>query len=216
MFKPKTSPAIMHDPTRDELAAAIERHSIAVRQLAANEEATSATRRLIPTAEADIEKHKEAVEQAKANAARHLTDSVLGAAGDAPLSIKDARAALQDARDTLEAAQGALEGLVAAHKAADDSVELSRMTLKSQIGAAVSSSPTVSRLLAEYFELQRQLAQRRSVLLVIDCKSAIPHEHRHWASRRTDETDDAGIALWNAAFAALETDADASLPGATR
>jgi hypothetical protein len=78
-----------------------------LRMLVANKAAHQTAFDAVIAARRALEKTIAAIEEAKVNAARHLTDVALGRDGAAPMSVKDARARVQDAEDVLEAAVSA-------------------------------------------------------------------------------------------------------------
>jgi hypothetical protein len=86
-----------------------------------------------------------------------------------------------------------------------------KYALTDTITEVIKSDPGVSKLLAEFAALQREIQERRSVLNLISSKFGIPDQHRHWDVWK-DYPPAASLALWRAAFEALETDADAALP----
>jgi hypothetical protein len=151
-------------PEREQLAAMIERHVVAVRQLAANEAAQESTETAISDARVAVEKAAEAIEAAKANAATHLTAVAMGTAGAAPLSVSTCRAKAQDAEDALEATLAARAALDEQHKAAESELQYARAALDGRIRDVCRSEVAAARLLKQAEVLQADLVARRLVL----------------------------------------------------
>ena len=195
---------------RDALAEAIELHDEAKRQLAANESAREQTTETIHAARRAFERATAAVDEAKVNAARHLTDTVIGTARAAPLSVKDAQVAAQDAEDALEAAVTAQAALVEHHKAATRELQYARMSLDMRVTDVMKAEVPVEKLVADYVVLQRELVSQRRALQWLDLQGVVPRGTA-WQGEH-DWPDLPGAAPWKLAAAALGTDADAPLP----
>jgi hypothetical protein len=136
----------------------------------------------------------------------------MGTAGDPPMSVQAARAALQDAEDALEVQNSVETSLEAMRPTLETSLSLARMTVKDKIAAVVAADPGLRKLLVDYEEMKRLIAQRAE--LFNSLWFYIPTEHRHWQSTRqyrsNELQDESGP--WRAALAELEHDSDAALP----
>jgi 3-dehydroquinate synthetase len=153
-------------PEREQLAEAIERHVEAQRQLAANESAQAATQEAIYAARHAVEQTAAAIEEAKKNAATHLTAVAMGTAGAAPLSLKQTRLAAQDAEDALEAAKSANAALEEQHKAAERELQYASLDLDKCVRDVIrlETGAAVSELLKQAETAQADLINRRVVL----------------------------------------------------
>jgi hypothetical protein len=184
-----------------------------------------------------LETTAEAIETAKANAARHLTDTALGTAGAAPQSIRQARAAAIEAADDLEACLAARDALKA--EMADDK---GWSALQVQDAAvAVLRAEMAGRgvaLAARVADMQRQLVAAGSGLEWLSRAGAfrepggrhgeaadenirhIVHRMELAPNQWTMSTkphaapfaQPTGAQRWQAAFEALKRDATAALP----
>ncbi len=197
-------------PERAALAAAIDRHNAATRYLAANETAQQRTFQTIRDARRAVEAATAAIDEAKANAARHLTDTAMGTAGNAPLTVKDARAKVQDAEDALEAAICAQSALVEQQKAAESDLQYARMALDYRVRDVVKAEANAGALVSDYVALHRDLVNRRRVLEFLNLRDTIP-KGLSWQGEG-NWPDLPGAAPWRNAVTALESDPDAPLP----
>jgi hypothetical protein len=159
-----------------------------------------------------VETATQAVEDAKANAVTFLTATINGTAGDAPASVKAARAALQEAEDNLETQRTLEESLDAMKPALQQSLDIAKSTVKNRIEAVVSTDPSLRKLCVDYKEMRRLIAQRQQLFSFLF--SMIPREFQDWQhiisygrGELADETPP-----WRAAIAELEHNSDAALP----
>jgi hypothetical protein len=202
---------IERSAARIVLAAAIERHAEATRELAANEAAQLKAEAARGEAADAVERAQLALEEAKSAAAKHLTRTIMGTAGDAPQSIKDARAALTDATDSLEVAGEAFDALVKERPSVAQEVSFAQFGLRDKLRDLVRSDLAVKELVERYTELHRRAVDVRRALELLDRNSMIPDEFRGWNVER-EWPDLQAAASWRAAISALESDADAPLP----
>jgi hypothetical protein len=197
-------------PERITLAAAIERHAGLVRHLTANMAAQEALHEVINAARDRVEAAGAAVEQAKVDAAQHLTASAMGTAGAAPVSVKAARTAAQDAQDDLDAALAARAALEKQRGPAENAVSLAEYTLNIAVRNVIRGDSTVVALVARFTALHRQFASLCAPLQYLDSANMLPEDLKAWRREPTMPGDSA--APWKAAVAALASDADAPLP----
>jgi hypothetical protein len=160
---PALTPSPFPSPERAALAHAIAAAASADARKAALAQAAQTADAEVRAARRAVEAAAEAIETAKANAARHLTDTALGTAGAAPQSIRQARAAAIEAADDLEACLAAREALQAEMADGND-----WSTLRVQDAAvAVLRAEMAGRgvaLAARVAEMQRQLVAAGSAL----------------------------------------------------
>jgi hypothetical protein len=198
-------------PARIALGAAIERHAEATRELAANEQAQLKAEGAKGEAADAVERAQRALEEAKSNAARHLTRTIMGDAGAPPVSIRDASAALTDATDALEVAGEAFDALVKERPSVAQEVSFAQFGLRGKLRDVVRSDLAVKELVERYTELHRRAVDVRRAVEWLDRNSMTPDEFKGWHVER--EWPDLQVAAsWRAAIAALESDADAPLP----
>jgi hypothetical protein len=202
---------IERSAARIVLAAAIERHATATRELAANEAAQLKAEAARGEAADAVERAQRALEEAKSAAAKHLTRTIMGTAGDAPKSIKDARAALIDATDTFEVAGEAYDALVQQRPSLAQEASFAQFGLRDKLRDLVRSDPAVKQLIEHYTELHRRAVDVRRALEWLDRNSMIGDEFKSWNVER--EWPDLQVAVsWRAAIAALESDSNSPLP----
>lgn len=197
--------------SRTELADAIAAHQALAARLAAAQAAGSWEKRA--QLKRNVELAEAAVETAKADDARHLTDQLLGKidAAIAPTGLKVARAALQDARDQLEAWQ-AVEGSLASEvKKLRDEVGWAKNIVESAVIKAIESSREAQSVFERYKDLQRKRAGQRKLMELLSLYAPAGWDLLH----DPDDHDDVSglIGEWQGAIEALERDAGAPLPG---
>jgi len=153
-------------PERIALAEAIERHTAAVRILDANKAAQELTTQTRRQAQDAVERSVAMIEEAKTNAATHLTAQAMGTAGEAPLSVKAARDNAVAAQDALEAALSAGAALVEQAKVAERELQYAAADLDKAVREVVraETGAAVSELLKQAEALQSGLVNRRVVL----------------------------------------------------
>jgi hypothetical protein len=194
---------------REALAAAVAQHDAAVARLAAIKVAQQTARAEYYAASAAADTATAAIEEAKGDVARHLTDVAMGTAGPAPKSVQHYRAKAQEAEDARDAAQSAQEALAEQHKEAENAVIIARVGLDSRIKAVLAAEAPVEQLIVGFHKLRREFVAHQQLVEWLDSKHAIPAD-RFWQRDRGESVD--GTAPWEAALAALETDPDAPLP----
>jgi hypothetical protein len=235
---PEPAPTPFPSPERAALAAAIvaaagadARRAALVKATATADDEVLAARRAVAAAD-------QGIEVSKSNAARHLTDTALGVAGEPPQSIRQARATAIEAADNLEVCIAAREGLNA------EQVDVHGLaTLRVQDAAvAVLRAEMAGRgvaLAARVAEMQRQLVAAGSALEWL-AKEGVFREPggrrgeadeniRRTVWRMMDSTprqwatilegpgavpfaQPTGAQRWQAAFEALKRDANTPLP----
>jgi predicted RNase H-like nuclease (RuvC/YqgF family) len=213
-------PAPPRTPEREALAAAIARHNNAVREFDATERALRETKARIyhdDNAAEAVEKAKAAVESAKVNAAKHMTESLLGKAGEAPVSIQEARRALQNAEDELEALQAVKATLQARFTACESELDWAKRHLRDRVRDVVCSEPGIRNLLTKFEAAKKDLEQRHLDLRWFSRQFMIPDEYKNWdleGIRHEPQPDALSdlTAPWAAAIERLAIDADAPLP----
>jgi chromosome segregation ATPase len=216
--KPTDKPA--RSPERVALAAAIERHTAAVREFDATERALREAKARIyqDDNQAEIvEKAKAAVEDAKANAATHMTETLLGKAGAAPVSVREARRALQEAEDELEALLAVKTTLETRLAACESELNWAKRHLRDRVRDVVCSEPGIRNLLIKFEAAKKDLEQRHLDLRWFSRQFMIPDEFKNWDLEgiRHEPQPDALSELtapWAAAIEQLAIDADAPLP----
>lgn len=235
----KSSPPPPPSPARDALATAIAEHTAAKTSHDALEAAVGRwdgpARVAVRTAEAALEDARAALQQAKQNAATYLVESSLGDARPPSLTVKDAREAVVLATDQLESARQAVETLKARLPDAASALGWAERRLDAAAVAVIKESPAPEKLLAEVQAIFDQLHDTGSLLLWFlhheafdmqdvqtgggtDFSPAKRMKHRLQNLNTTQVFDDRpgtllpALGIWDAALAALKTDASAPLP----
>jgi chromosome segregation ATPase len=216
MFKtaPRNEKPPARSAVREALAAAIERHERAKRELAATEEALDTCRGTARDAESALERAAAAIEEAKANAARHLTDTALGRAGEAPVSIRQARANYQNAQDDYDSAIAAKGALAAKLKEAESELYWAQTKLNEGVAAAVKTDPAIRKLVVDGMAAHQELANHFAASAWLSSKGLIPDDLKDWHKRPPAINPD--TSALEAFVNALAGDADASLPEGIR
>ena len=181
-----------------------------------------------------VEAADEAIEAAKSNAARHLTDVARGTAGVPPQTIREARAAAIEAAEHLGSCLSAREALRAERpRAIADLAAL----LVTDAAVAVVKAEVAGRaaaMAAQVAQLQRQLVAHGSALEWLSNKGVLPPGARgeedpirdtvrrlelapqQWAigaiRYAASFAEPVGSRAWQAAFEALTRDANTPLP----
>jgi DNA repair exonuclease SbcCD ATPase subunit len=195
---------------REALADIIAELTSAQRQLSAIETAQRKTDEAVYAARHAVEEAEAKIEQAKSDAATHLTAIAMGSTDAAPLSVKEARASLQDAQDTLDAAISAREELAKQKPAVESDASSLRLLIDNRIHDVIMAEAPVEKMLADFATLHREFVAHRRVMEWLEGQNAIPRE----ASFRTEprEWAEAGELPWKNAVEALRQNADAALP----
>jgi len=154
----------VRSPAREALAAAIAKHADAVQNVTACNAAHDSARQAARDADAAVEAAAAAIAEAKTAAVQYLTDVARGTAGEAPLTVKQARANHLAAKDDLEAAIAARDGLEQQRKQAASSANLARMTLDDRLRDAVRDDTDVHALVNEYRKILCDQENRRATL----------------------------------------------------
>jgi hypothetical protein len=200
-------------PEREALAVAIDRHRDLSQQLTATKKALDDGWQFRSAARSRIEQAEAAIEEAKTNTAKFLTDTALGVPGDAPMTVRAARDALEDAKNELEAlltVEAALK-----KQQAELTGQLAWVHVDEAYRQVVCSHPGVLAVFARYKSLQRELAGHRLLVEALSRAGAVPDEHKNWHyihDPNDAEDVSALIAVWQASLTSLRTDPDAELP----
>jgi len=208
---PSAAPApapVRRSPEREGLQLAISRRDKLKHELGrVTQECESFWEKRV-NARKTIEAAEAAVEEAKTNSAHYLIQASLGNSATPPLSPKEARAGLADAQDNLaillETEATIREGMGRQLTMRDDQVREAR-------DAVVRSEAATQALLERYAIVSAEFFASRAVL------DHLARFHMLPSGKRFNSFVENVIELpagspWRAAFAALETDADAQLP----
>jgi hypothetical protein len=163
---PEPTPTPFPSPERAALAHAIAAAADVSGRGAALVKAAATADVEVRAARAAAETAAEAIETAKSNAARHLTDTALGTAGEAPQSIRAARAGAIEAADHLEACLAAREALRAELSSEESRPTLARLRVEDAAKAVIRVEMRQRALaVAERVaEMQRELVAAGSAL----------------------------------------------------
>jgi hypothetical protein len=206
-------------PERVVLAAAIEKHSSAVRELDATNQAYRQVRAQIyhddDAAEVLVEKARAAVETAKENAVTRLTNTIPGAGDDASLSVEAARTALREAEDKLQALLEAKPILASRLEVCERNAARAKREVDEAIRHVVrSESASVRNLLVKYESVKVEFERLRLDLFWFWRQNMMPDKPREWGCIEPLQIDagSAGPAPWRDALEQLAINADAPLP----
>lgn len=201
-------PPTERSPEREKLAKAIAHHAELIARLTANKAAQRKTQQRRSAAQEAVEKSSKLIEEAKANAAAHLTAVAMGSASEPPLSVKEARAQAQEAQDEADALIAASAALVEQGKATEAELQWSEVGLMDRIRDVLRTELPVEKMLADFAVVHRQFVEHRRALEWLEGQGAIPHN----SSWHNEDHNWAGEERWKKAAAALASDADALLP----
>jgi chromosome segregation ATPase len=194
---------------RAELATAIAAHQALSERLAAALSAGGWEKRA--ELKRNVEQAETAVETAKSDAARYLTDQTLGKSDEiAPTSIKDARAALQDAKDQLEVWETVSASLQTEVKKLREEVGWAKDRVEGATIRLIGSSPEMKSVFDHYTNLQRKLAGHRKLMEFLSAYAPPDWDAHHNPDDAEDTT--AAITEWRSAVEALQHDSEAPLP----
>lgn len=196
-------------PERQKLAAAIERHAAAERQIAALRDARERAFDRFRELNAAAEKAREALEQAIADEGRHLAAELMGEADDAPLTVRDATLALDSATAALDRLRRTREALEEQEKEAAKELEFAALPLRERVRDVVRADPAVRKLAAE---LTAARDRYRDLLRAADWLGDMLPDDLQACRNVNAPADLPTLPLWQAAVKALETDPDAVLP----
>jgi hypothetical protein len=147
MKRAPETPTPLPSAERAALAAAIAKAAGADARKAALAKAITTADEGVRAARLAVAAADQGIEVAKVNAARHLTDTALGTAGVAPLSIREARAAAIEAADHLEACVAARDALNSERAEGHEGLsailvtDAARAVIKGGVGARVVKQP---------------------------------------------------------------------------
>jgi hypothetical protein len=208
-------------PERSALAAAIEKHTTAVRELDATNHAYRQVKAQIyhddDSAEVLVEKARAAVETAKENAVTRLTNIALGTGDDASLSVDAARAALREAEDKLQALLEAKPILASRLELCERNAARTKRALDEAVRDVVrSESASIRNLLAKYEAAKLEFERLRLDLYWFWRNDMMPDRPREWGCIEPLRIDagSAGPAPWRDILQQLTIDADAPIPAA--
>lgn len=171
---------------------------------------------------------------------RYLKDKAQGKAGDRPLSIREAREALADAQYAAAAAEAARKALQAeADKPVNLSMTASKLRDAGEAVLRAEALPAAQAVAAEVVRLQNEMVARFHLLDLLARSGVFPVVTEHGATHGQPADPAVRAALfrvhsqqavttwdiwdkhknaadaWRTALAALETDANTSLPSLT-
>jgi hypothetical protein len=233
---PEPTPAAFPSAERATLAAAIlaaagadTRKAALIRAVATADDEVRAARR------AD-EATAEAVETAQGAAAKHRVDTAMGVAGEAPMTVREARAMAIEAADDLQACLEAREALKVELAAEQGRPDFARMRVEECAKAVikVEMQQRAIALAAEVAALQQKLVSRGSALEWLSRAGVFPERNgapadetiRHTITRlerppaeweigairyATSVFEPTGRLKWEAALERLKIDANATL-----
>jgi hypothetical protein len=235
---PVSTPTPFPTPERAALAHAISAATDADARKAALAQAAATADTDVRAARRAVAAAAEAIETAKSNAVRHLTDIARGTAGEAPVTIRQACAARDEAAAHLEACLAARDALRVEMAAGNDWSALQVQDAAVAVLRAELAGRGVA-LTARVAELQRKLVAAGSALEWLSRAGvfrepggrhgeAADDNIRH-AVQRMESTPNqwatvlerpgnvpfaqpTGAIAWQAAFGALKRDATAALP----
>lgn len=205
-------PGTERTPEREALAAAIAERKSALDEIEAVEKALQNA----ATAERDaLHVHARAaaaIETAKEHAADHATATLLGTAGAAPASIRQARIAAEDAEDALATARATRDALKKrfASLTEHNPQVLKKMKVDDAIRAVIRAEVDGARIYENFVRAYHEFADARELLELMEDAGIACGEMKSYAPE-PPPFDHPSRAAWTAAIAALATDADASL-----
>jgi hypothetical protein len=229
-----TAPAEL-TPERAALAAAIETWKARSAEIAAAQAAVTAADAVWRASRQTRVDAAAAIEPAKAATAEHAIAAAMGIAGEAPITIKAARAALTEAEDNEESAKAALDALTS-RLAEITRYSFAEGNVKAAAAAVIAAAPETAALVAKVERLQRELVAAGDALLWLSGAGALntarievtPYRTElppaaivatrlqsppaSWTDPLKEIPPGAGRGPWLAAMAALQTDAAAGLP----
>ena len=201
-------------PERDALAASIERHREITEQLAGIRKARRETEGRLygeGSAAAKVEAAAKAVEKAKTSATQHAINVALGKGTVPPISAKAARLALEEANDELEIVKSTSSALEAREREADGDLQRAKRDVGEAVRQVVKASPAVAEIFFEYKAVKRRGAALLAMrVFIAENLNAAPDDLEDAEDEPADVA--ARIASWEAAVAALRSDADAPIP----
>ena len=189
-------------------------------RLAATKAALDQVQERVYAARRRHEAAEAAVAKAKADAVTHLVDVAAGRAGEAPVTVRDARRAAEDAADELETLRAATTRLETELRGLQDARTFREMAARRAAAAVLAATPEAAELVERVAWLQRELVDAGSALAWLFSESAVPAavagtargalgriaaEPRTW--RFAEQVP--GAAPWKAMFAALLADPNA-------
>jgi chromosome segregation ATPase len=212
-LKLAVSPPSARSTARADLAAAIAARNAATARLERVKKAEDTLNSKIYAAYPAIEAAEARVIEAKEKAPAFIVAQVLGEANDAdaPISTKQAQAELQLVQDDLENLRSAREPLKTELGECEQDVRHAEWKLRERIGDAVAADSATVALLDRFAAAAREFLGCRKALEMLSSREALP-EGTRWLQHAYENVGDAIFNEWQAALAALETNADAPLP----
>jgi hypothetical protein len=197
---------------RAALRVAVQKHADLTHRLTELTKAVPASDAAVMQARRNVEAAKEAAEKAKADAAAYASARALGTAGTAPPPLRNARLKLTDCEDQLEIAKAAAADLAKQHKETEQSLSSARWDVEGAVAAVVRADPATQKLIEVFKRACRELADLREAVELVAFH--FPQMERlSLLSERIDDTPPcAKRREWEAALAALETNAETELP----
>lgn len=155
-----------------------------------------------------VEAATEAVRRAKQLTAQHLAERALGHAATPPITQKQARQKLLEAEEHLDELMIATDALAQRLATASESTVYSRMNLDRAKQDVLAASPAVADFVARYQKAHAGVVSMRRVLSWLFDRGVLAAD---WSNE--SEFQDLGLlSSWEAAWVALESDANAKLP----
>jgi hypothetical protein len=236
---PEPAPTPLPSPERAALAHAIAAAADADARKAALAQAAQTTDAEVRAARRAVAAAAEAIETAKSNAVRHLTDIARGTAGEAPVTIRQACASRDEAAAHLEACLAARDAL-RVEMAADNDWSALRVQDAAVAVLIAEMAGRGAALAARVAEMQRKLVAAGSALEWLSRAGAFREpggrhgeaadENIRHTVQRMESTPSQwataaerpgagpfaqpiGAQRWQVAFEALKRDATTPLPG---
>jgi hypothetical protein len=197
---------------RTALRTAVQKHADLTHRLAELTKAMPAADAAVMQARRAVEQATQAVIEVKANAASYASARALGTAGTAPAPLRNVRLKLSDCEDALEIAKAAARDFAEAHKETEQSLGVARLTVHDAIGAVVRSDPATQKLIAACERAHRQYVELRGALELVAWHFPQAQRLSLLAERNDNALLSERRAQWEAALAALQTNAEAVLP----
>ncbi len=204
-------------PERAALAEAIAAQRAIEARLTGITSGLDAVRETVIACQIVVRRATEAVEAAKVSAAEYITAQALGTSGEAPRTIKEARAALQDAEDDLSAAKAARETLALHEQEARESLSYALVRSERAARAVFLAEVPIERMIEEYNHLCTEAEnRRRAIEFAIMGRDTHRDTQGNLPSFRTNpfEMKVPGAEPWKAFLDDLSNNADAAMPPA--
>jgi len=200
-------------PERERLAVAIERVVGLEGYLARVNSADTWAEIAKARRAADAADHKLA--EARADEPRRLANRLINGVDDGTITVELAEDDLKAANDQLTLARRTQQAVMEQAGVIEKDLSFARMTRNEAIAQVVATSPAIAKLLAENAAARKRVRELAAIFGVIGPGRLALPAGRAWDIRVDRDLGDFGgaVAPWQAALVALESDADAQLPG---